>query len=113
MRSLLYGEPKKQPDRGALTSKRGVTQVDGVPGLRGHDFYREYAYIVAARGSLAFHLNLLVLVTCQRAWILHQPGLAVFSDQAFPILADLAGDCRCLGFRGLTPAIALTGSDPR
>src|SRR6266849_6469634 len=113
MLSLLLWEPKMEPDRGALTSKRGVTQVDGVPGLRRHRFDRKYAYIATARRKLALHLTLLALVTCQRACILHQPGLAVLSDQAFPILADLAGDCRCLGFRGLAPAIALTGSDPR
>jgi len=39
---------------------------------------------VTDRGKLAFHLNLLALVTSQRGGILHQPGLAVFSGQLFP-----------------------------
>src|SRR5260370_14322432 len=93
----------------SLTPKRRITQVDGVLGLRGRLFYGNYPYIVTARGNLAFHLDVLAVVTCQRARIRHQPGLAVFSDQAFSILADFAGDGGCFGCRGLTLAITLTG----
>src|SRR5216683_690805 len=91
-----------------LASKRRVTQVDGILGLRGHCFDGKYAYVVTARGKLAFHLDLLALVTHQRGRIRHRPGLAVFSDQAFSILADRSGDGGCLGRRGLTMTIALT-----
>ncbi len=93
----------------SLASKRRITQVDGVFSLRGHCFDGKDAYVVTNRGKQAFHLDLLALVTCQRVRIRHQPGLAVFSDQAFSILADFADDGGCFGCRGLTLAITLTG----
>src|ERR1700731_3818850 len=94
----------------SLAPKRRITQVDGVLSLRGHLFYGNYPYVVTARGNLAFHLNLLALVTSQRSRILHQPGLALFPNQAFSVLADFAGDCGWLACHGLTLAIALTES---
>src|SRR5258706_13039317 len=91
----------------SLAPKCRITQVDGVLSLRSHLFYGNYPYVVAARGNLAFHLNLLALVTSQRSRILHQPGLAVFSDQAFSVLADFAGDGGALCGRGLTLPMCL------
>src|SRR5258708_12433772 len=96
----------------SIATKCRIAQVDGVLSLRSHLFYGNYPYVVAARGNLAFHLNLLALVTSQRSRILHQPGLAVFSDQAFSVLADFAGAGGCLLCRGLTLPIVLTQTRP-
>ena len=48
----------------SLASKRRITQIDGILSLSGHRFDGKYMYVVHARGKLAFHLNLLALVTC-------------------------------------------------
>ncbi len=49
-------------------AKGGVTKVDGVL-LRGYCFYRNHLYVVIRRDFLAFDLDLLTLVTSQRAGI--------------------------------------------
>ena len=60
------------------------------------------------RNLLAFHLDLLTLVTGQRLGICDQPELAVFRDQDFSILANPTGDLDGSSCAGLVAVVVLT-----
>src|SRR5690242_14975136 len=94
---------------GRLTAKGGVIRIGVVRRWRGHGFYGKHLDAVIRRELLAFDLDLLTFVTCQRARVRNRPRLPVFRDEAFSVLTHPTGDGDGFGCAGFVAAAALTG----
>src|SRR6266700_384316 len=100
---------RRQVALSCSTAKGRVAGVGSVLNFRGQGFYGKHLDEVVRRDLLALNLDLLTLATSQCAGICDRPGLAVFCDQAFSILADPSGDSDGFSCVGLVAAAALTG----